>query len=382
MRVERISLALLLLAVIALPLEAQQRRSNASRYAQRRPQPTRQQQQQQRVNVAARPQRNAPRATEEKVLSTIFSQIVMDGLDNPCGMAIQPKTNHVFIAEGGSGRVGKLHDVPGEYRLDDVIVGFPQEDFREQSDFQIGPLGLAFLDRSTLLVGGGGQGDGEDILSVYRVPHTGKISADDTLQTRGPAQGQAGNLFGIAANESFVYAACNGDETDGFVVKSSLSRGALGELESLTPPGNERYFQGPTSILIGRRGEILVGQMGSFDIPGDSRLVFINARTGQVYLDVPTELNDMVGLAMSPKTGRVYACDFSAASPQEGGLYRLDMKNDAGEWICKPTLLMPLRHPAALAFTEEGELFVATFASHAGSYQGGLLVRIYAESRL
>jgi glucose/arabinose dehydrogenase len=35
-------------------------------------------------------------------------ETVVGGLNNPCGIAIQPETGHVFIADSGAGRVVRV----------------------------------------------------------------------------------------------------------------------------------------------------------------------------------------------------------------------------------------------------------------------------------
>ena len=103
--------------------------------------------------MAARPQRpptgQPGDVVEQQVLSTIMSQVVLGGLDNPAGIAIQPKSNDVFVAETGAGRIGRLNDVPGQYALIPVLAGFEQLD----SSYEVGPQALAFVDKYTLAVG-------------------------------------------------------------------------------------------------------------------------------------------------------------------------------------------------------------------------------------
>jgi hypothetical protein len=116
-------------------------------------------------------------------------------------------------------------------------------------------------------------------------------------------------------------------------------------------------------------------------VPADSRLTFFDSRNGRPYLDVPTGLNDITSLAISPK-GHMYAVDFSHIDPNEGGLYRIDLIKDAGEWICQPARLMTLASPSAIAFREDGELLITTFKSHNNEHKGGLLIRVYNDSKL
>jgi hypothetical protein len=93
-------------------------------------------------------------------------EVIAKGLNNPCGVAIQPETGIVFVADSGNQRVVRVED--GE--LVEAITDFPQDVYGKGPKVNIGPLGLAFLSKSTLLVGGGGLPDGEELLRVFELP--------------------------------------------------------------------------------------------------------------------------------------------------------------------------------------------------------------------
>ena len=86
---------------------------------------------------------------------------VWDDLNNPCGVAVQPGTGHVFVSDSAAGRVIRI--VKG--KLEDVITGFPQDIYGKGPMYDIGPLGLAFPSQDTLVVGGGGLKDGDRCFS-------------------------------------------------------------------------------------------------------------------------------------------------------------------------------------------------------------------------
>ncbi len=96
-------------------------------------------------------------------------EVVVAGLDNPRGIAIQPETGHVFVSESGRGRVIRIVDGQPQ----DVVVGFPLETIGQDPGERIGPLGLAFLNKDILVIGGGGQPDGQDVVYVVSVPAVG-----------------------------------------------------------------------------------------------------------------------------------------------------------------------------------------------------------------
>lgn len=389
MRSTRFLLVLGLVGLLTTSAAAQQQRSNRGPYHSNPPQTSQNgAPQRSRADVAARPSRTQQpqgkpgEIVDEKVLNTIFSQVVVSGLNNPTGIATQPTTGDVFVAESGAGRVSRLDDVPGEYQLTPVITGFAVESFgSERNGYRVGPLGLAFINKYTLAIGGGGQGYGKDTVSVYRIRNAGTVTAADAIYQLGPIDAQSGNYFGLAMTEAALYTTFNNQQSGGGLGRSQISDGSPAELTHVAN-GTSDDFAAPTAIVLGRRGELVVAQMGGLEVPADSRLTFFDARNGKSYLDVPTGLNDITGLAISPKTGRMYATDFSHIAPDEGGLFRIDLVKDAGEWICQPARLMTLNAPSGLAFREDGELMITTFGSHSNEHKGGLLIRVYNDSKL
>ncbi|MBX3415457.1 MAG: hypothetical protein KF708_22425 [Pirellulales bacterium] len=368
--------------------QPQYRRPSGTPQAQRPPQqPT------QRVaNRPAQPQATqggqAGEVTKQEVLTTIFSQVVIGGLKNPCGVAVQPKSDEVFIADSGAGQIVKLKDVPGAYELLPVITGFPTDTYGKNPTYEIGPMGLAFLNKYTLVVGEGGLPEGQDVVRVFRVPHAGSIDAGDVLQQLGPLRASAGsatgegNFFGALATATDLFVTCNGDSSNGLIAKAPIQDGEVGEL---VPFINSRQVTGaarPAAIALGRQGQLVVSQMGDLHTPNDSLLTVYDPKAGGLLMNVATQLHDVTGVAISPQSGRIYAVDFSWMAPEEGGLYRLDLVKDGPETICKPTLLMSLDRPSALAFAPDGTLFITTFGSHTAEQKGGLLVRIYNDSKL
>ena len=67
-------------------------------------------------------------------------------MKNPSGVAIQPETGHVFISDSGNLRVLRYKPgEPKESRIEVSINGFPQDVYGKGPMYDIGPLGLAFL---------------------------------------------------------------------------------------------------------------------------------------------------------------------------------------------------------------------------------------------
>lgn len=287
-------------------------------------------------------------------------EAVVGGLSNPCGVTVQPETGVVFVADSAAGRVIRIVDGKAQ----DVITGSPKDVYGKGPFYDIGPLGLVFLDKSTLVVGDGGYKDGFEFLRVFTVPEAGQAALDfekDGVKS-GPLAPEdgivgEGNLYGLAATKSAVYVTCNGDDTKGWVAKADITGTKLGKLERFIPTKEAVEVDAPVGIAISPRGEIVVGQMGEINKPKDSLLTFYSAKTGMKLLNLETGLYDIAGVAYSPKTGNLYAVDFAWMAEGEGGLFRLDA-DQANAGSLKAVKIAGLDKPTAMAFAPDGTLYV------------------------
>lgn len=287
---------------------------------------------------------------------------VLGALSNPTGLAVQPETGHVFVSDSAAGKIVRVVDGKAE----DVITGFPMDLYGKGPKYDIGPLGLAFVDKDTLVVGDGSFKDGEEFVRVFTVPEAGKpaINFDKDAKAKlGPLPEKdglkpEGNFYAIAVGKTAIYISSNGDDTKGWVLKSEISGTKFGELTRFIATKEAVEVDAPVGITMSAEGDLVVGQMGEVNKPKDSLLTFYSAKTGKKLLNLETGLYDITGLAYSPKTKQLYAIDFAWMSPQEGGLYRLDKSNADGKQGVKATKILALDKPTALAFGKDGELYI------------------------
>lgn len=307
-------------------------------------------------------------------------EVVVGGLTNPSGVAVQPDTGHVFVSDSGAGRVVRIVDG----KLEEVIVGSPLDVYGKGPAYEIGPLGLAFLDKDTLAVGDGGLKDGAELVRVFAIPAPGQaaLKYDDAkfklgpLADSGAAQGE-GNLFGVAVSKTALFVTCNGDDTKGWVAKADLVGGKPGELRRFIATKAAVQVDAPAAITIGARGEIVVGQMGKIDVPQDSLLSFYNATTGKLLLSQRTGLYDLTGLAYSPRSQQLFALDFAWMKPEAGGLFQLVAGRQDDQPVLAARRIANLDKPSAMAFAPDGSLYVAVFGTaQEGAGKPGKLLKI------
>ncbi|MCA9208464.1 MAG: hypothetical protein KDA55_08925 [Planctomycetales bacterium] len=281
----------------------------------------------------------------------------LKGLNNPCGIAIQPETGVVFVSDSGAGKVVKLVDG----KAVDVITDFPIDVYGKGPKYNIGPLGLAFIDQKTLVVGGGGLVDGEELLRIYEVGDEA-IKADKMvnsfkLEATDEIKGE-GNFYGVAVTKEAVFVTCNGDDTKGWVGKAAIKGSKVESFVRSIATKEAVNVDAPVGVTISPRGEVVIGQMGEISVPNDGLVSFYGASDGKLLLNVETGLSDITALAYSPKSEQLYATDFSWHDTSMGGLFQLVSKREDGKQTVDAKKVTSLDKPTAMAFGEDGTLYI------------------------
>ncbi|MDZ4817554.1 MAG: hypothetical protein SGJ20_01125 [Planctomycetota bacterium] len=311
----------------------------------------------------------------------IESQVIISGLDHPFGLAVQPGSGirDVFVSNSGAGEILRID--PKKLNSSRVAVsGFTLAPFSKHYPIPVGPLGLGFVDQRTLLVGDAGGVSSESAskskaantsfskLRTFSIPADGKtLEADAAKHTSsvkfsGNLKPDAQVIYSLAVSPGAVYLSTGWDDSAGTVLRASNSGSAVRDLKRLVATKEELGLPAPLGIAVSKRGELLVGQAGAIGDKRDSRLAFYHGTTAQLLLNLETGLSDITGLAYNPDptSGRLYAIDAAWGRPSEGGLYRLDAVLVDGKQKIKAIKLLSLEHPTAMAFANNGTLYVTT----------------------
>ena len=305
---------------------------------------------------------------------------ILEGLNNPCGVAIQPETGTVFIADSGNYQVVKLVDGKAEA----AITDFPKDVYGKGPKVNIGPLGLLFLSKNVLVVGGGGQPDGQELLRVYELPEDGSaIKAEEglknsfSLEETDELKGE-GNFYALAATPDAIYATSNGDDTKGWVARASVEGTEVKDFERYLATKEATEVDAPVGITVSPEGYLVVGQMGEINIPGDSLITFYDLNDdGNMLMNLESELHDICAVAYS-KRGQLYVLDYSWADPAEGGLFQIleDLESDTG---MKAKKIMSLDKPTAMAFDANGDLYITILGEAEDANSKGELIQVTSE---
>ena len=309
-----------------------------------------------------------PPASDES--AQFRSEVVADGLDNPCGLVLRPSSGRdtppeILFVESGAGRVlGFTVDKPAETR--EVLTGLRVGEI-EELKVRAGAWSLGFATPTKLAVYGGMQ-DGPNRVGVYILPaeheaisadkqdHQVVVGEEDTTEFQ-PLF--AGTTFG----DTKVFFSSGIANGPGQIYRAGL---AANRIEMPQPQLNTTESQRshwPTGVCLSpsTKVQFLVAALaGAMTGTPDSRLAFLSPVSGKMLLELTPGLLDVVGLAYSP-SGQLYAIDLAWQGEKAGGVYRLDDARYNGQPACRAVKIAVVARPTSLLFAPDGALYVTSW---------------------
>ncbi len=327
-------------------------------------------------------------AEDESASFTV--EAVLSGLDNPWGMVIRagrdPSGSHeLFIAESGAGRVIRVStDQPD--KIEEAITGFPVHPLASLPAVSVGPLGLAFVTRTKLIVTGGqnDKQDGKQEVRVYVLSgDNSRLAYDEHDHSVGlrrsgnSSQIAVGFLLAVTTNETAAFITMEGASDGGRILKANIEKNRLETLRPFVSHSKSNGLAAPAGITFtpsDRPQFLVVAQQGSFLAPHDSRLTFYTVENGRLALSLSTGLHDIMGLAYSP-SGQLYAvdCAWHDSVQGTGGVYRLDDARQEGRQVCQAVKIASVAHGVSLAFSPDGALYVTALGEGENAKQGTVI---------
>ena len=302
-------------------------------------------------------------------------QVIAKGLNNPCGVAIEPKSGTLFVSESGKGRVIALRDGKSTRTC---ISGFAIESYGNGPAYNIGPMGLAITDDGYLLVGEGGRTAGNDRLMAFKVADiANNVAAEEYSSTVSlpamDAKSAEGNFYGVTSVGRWIFTTCHGDDSKGWIARAQYRDGQITEFDRFIATKEIVSTDAPTAIANEIDG-FWVSQFGETNVKHDAVVLKFN-RDGKPIGKYYTGLSDITGIAICPRTSRVFVVDFSWIDATAGGLFELVEFDDSTN-RCSKRKILSLMRPTAMAFGNDGTLWVTEVGESVKDKPNGRLLKI------
>ncbi len=280
---------------------------------------------------------------------------VVEALDNPFSITIEPESDRIFLAESGAQRIVEIKDgkiVPTAAEFDAVTY----------RGYDAGPLSV-FCPAENVLLVGHDDASGEGSLTLLKIKPNAEDAAKPevtrktiTIEKKN-SESKLGQFSNIMVKHSIIYVVTHGDEENGWIALAEFQNGKVTSFRPSIPTAKRSSYPGPTCSTVSPGGEYLVvSQMGKEGAAKDSRLVFYTLQ-GKMLRNFEVDLHDIVALAYSPDRKHLFAIDYNYADPSKGGLYKLIGK---GAGKCEAKKLQDVSYATSMAFDSTGNLFITT----------------------
>ena len=310
-------------------------------------------------------------------------ETLLTGLDNPCAIVVRPGASatgpyELYLSESGAGQILRLKSTDLKQPTP-IVTGIPVDSYgdaeKDEPEYRIGPLGLAFITRTKLAVGMAGLPQGEELVVVYSLPADGSaLKYEQQDHAVGPVpKGEKstsgeGNFYALAKTDKALFVTSNGDDDQAWILKADIKGNKLTNLEPFIATKPLLGTTGPTAATVNPRDNahyLVVSQMSDFEKERDSLITFYSPQSGRLALNQRVGLYDVAGLAYTPPNspaynpnGGLYAVDVVRADVELGGVYRLDAAEVDGQQTTRAVKIAAAQRPTALAFAPDGAMYV------------------------
>lgn len=296
----------------------------------------------------------------------------MEGLQLPCSIAVQSAANsatEVYVADRAIGRVAKASSRKAN-DASDVITGFPKNDTAADKPNAAGIQSILFVAPKQMVVVGGNN-DGKPFVHLYELPDSGEALQFGKQQQSAQLAAEHGQIDeGIRSFHDLVRTRPNDRVPDALLTAGENEHGPAGiwkiairanTIERAVPfdaGSNHKPSTAVSAIAVSASGYVAIAARTTDDAAHRNVLKFLSPADGRILLEVPTDLENIVGLAYSPSSGNLYAANIAADDPSNDGIYLLIDAGTSGQPGCKTTKVANLARPTALAFGPDAALYV------------------------
>jgi hypothetical protein len=302
-------------------------------------------------------------------------EMVADGLVDPIAVVVRPGGSRsgpdLLVVESPKGRVlgfstAKLDAEPVE------VLPSVSADGTEK----VGPA--LFRSRNRLLLGAtNGDGSSASIVEFdiddEKLPM--KPSDRAVLFTYKPESGKV-NLASMARDVDSLIVASNDHQ---WLLTGKLKSGPAEALTKYIDTLSMTKVGTPQAVAYNDKGYVVVAETGKDNDKGDSMLVFYHPSdsTTKPLLALPFNLDGIRALAYSPTTGCLYAAAAEALT-ERSGIFRIDsaIDPDTKQQSCNTVLITETALPTAMAFAEDGTLYVTVVDMEENQDASGKLLKL------
>jgi hypothetical protein len=311
------------------------------------------------------------------------TEVVADGLDNPCGLALRPAVEkdapqEIYFVESGAGRVMRLI-APGEPK--EVVSGLEVRSL-VKPDIRLSASALGFITPTKLAVLGGLKKEYLEQVGLFALPNEDRVLTPADMENAAALRTFQDIVFqeppgfhGMFVGDTVAFFSNHVPNRFGDIYRAALSANRIDEPQRMSFRQAGDDLVAPVGLCVGPAGRtqyLVASFMGEIGEQCDSRVAFIVPSNGVVALELVPGLLDVIGLAYSP-WGNLYAVDFASGDDKSGGVYRLDDARLNNRPACRAVKIADIAHPTSLMFDKYGVLYVSSLGEESSEKQGQII---------